>query len=295
MMKLFVTILFSFPMLLLAAGAEITIPSVVEVSPRSSISLFDIVETKSMTDELAAELMSRPIHANAVMNKSEIARMVRGIKARFVLPSELKIIRSQSSVSRMEVERKIRNKIYSQCVDCEVNVQVSSVPVRMSADWTMDLNLDLTKNSLMIPIFAERDSDAKAWVVAQIRRYQEVPVLNRSVKIGEVLTEDMLSYEKRQLINQRDTVLKSSAVVGMQAARFLSAGQLIQNSDLKREQVLRRGQIVKAVFGNERFEVAITAEAQESAAVGDVVKVKNLDSQKVFAGKVIDRGLVRIE
>lgn len=295
MIKLVTALILFLPAFLLASGAEIMVPSVVEVSPRSTISLFDIVEAKNMSDEIASELMSISIPSKSVFSKPEIVKLVRAVNARFILPSELKIIKSQSAVSRMEVERKIKNKIFSQCADCEVGVQVSSVPARMEADWAMDLNLDLTKNSLMIPIFAVRNSDAKAWVVAQVRRYQQVPVLNRSVRIGEVLTEDMLSYEKRQLLNQRDTVLKSSAVVGMQAARFMSAGQLIQNSDLKREQVLKRGQIVKAIFGNERFEVAITAEVQESAAVGDVVKVKNLDSQKVFAGKVIDRGLVRIE
>lgn len=295
MIKLLIALIIFSPTLLLASGAEITVPSVVEVSPRSSISLFDIVEAKNMTDEIASELINVRLPSKSVLSKSEIIKIVRTVNARFILPSELKVIKSQSAVSRMEVERKIKNKIFSQCAECEVSVQVSSVPARMEADWALDLNLDLTKNSLMIPIFSQGNSDAKAWVVAQVRRYQLVPVLNRSVRVGEVLTEDMLSYEKRQLLNQRDTVLKSEAVVGMQAARFLSAGQLIQNSDLKREQVLKRGQIVKAIFGNESFEVAITAEVQESAAVGDVVKVKNLDSQKVFAGKVIDRGLVRIE
>ena len=53
--------------------------------------------------------------------------------------------------------------------------------------------------------------------------------------------------------------------------------------------------MVTAIVGNNSFEVVISAEAQEAGSVGDVVKVKNLDSQKVFAGKIVDRGVVRIE
>jgi flagella basal body P-ring formation protein FlgA len=81
----------------------------------------------------------------------------------------------------------------------------------------------------------------------------------------------------------------------MQATRFLNAGQVVQFNDVKKEQLVKKGQMVKAIFGTSTFEVAISAEVQEAGSAGDVVKVKNLDSQKVFAAKIIDRGVVRIE
>ena len=96
-------------------------------------------------------------------------------------------------------------------------------------------------------------------------------------------------------LNVRDNVQKIEAVIGMQAVRFLNAGQILQYSDLRKETVLKKGQIVRAMFGAVDFEIAISAEAQESGSIGDVVKIKNLDSQKVFAAKVVERGIVRIE
>lgn len=276
---------------------ELVIPSAVEVSPRSEISLYDIVEAKNLNDSLASELKNLVIpdsKANT-MHKSELAKMLRTIKARFVLPGELKIIRSRGSISRMEVERKIKNKIYSQCSGCEVQIQISSVPTNMESDWSLDLNVDLSKSSVTLPIIATKNTDLKGWVVAEIKRYQSVPVVNRSIKIGDVLTEDMFTIEKRLLTNSRDTVQKIESVVGMQAIRFLTPGQLLQYGDLKKEQVLKKGQMVKAMFGTSDFEVAISAEAQEAGSIGDVVKIKNIDSQKVFAAKIVERGLVRIE
>ncbi len=277
-----------------AAEVELVIPSAVEVSPRNEITMYDIVEAKNINDEIIADLKQILIKEN-LLHKSELAKMLRTVKARFVLPNELKIIRSRSSISRMEVERKVKNKIYSQCAGCNVQVQISSVPANIESDWSLDLNIDLNKNTVMIPVFATKNIDSKGWIIAEIKRYQNVPVLNKSAKIGDVLTEDMVSLEYRQMTNTRETVQKIEAVIGMQVVRFINAGQILQYSDLKKESVLKKGQIVKAMFGAPEFEVAISAEAQESGAIGDVVKIKNLDSQKVFAAKIVERGIVRIE
>lgn len=276
---------------------ELIFSSAVEVSPRSEVSMYDIVEARNMNSDIISELKEIIIKENKsnILYKSELAKMLRKIKARFVLPAELKIIRSRSAVSRMEVERKIKNKIYSECSNCDVLVQISSVPQNMESDWTLDLNVDLNKATVMVPVYATQNKEIKGWIVAEIKKYQNLPVLNRSVKIGEVLTADMFTYEKRQMTNFRDTVQRAESIMGMQAIRFLNAGQVVQYSEVKKEMVLKKGQMVKAMVGGADYEVAISAEAQESGSVGDVVRIKNLDSQKVFAAKIIDRGLVRIE
>lgn len=293
MIKFVVCFLFSVSCFA-SRDVELVIPSAVEVSPRSEISMYDIVEAKNINDEIVSDLKQIIIKEDT-LQKADLAKMLRAVKARFVLPVELKILRSRGTISRMEVERKIKNKIYSQCSLCNVQVQISSVPTNMESDWSLDLNIDLNKNTVMIPVFATKNIDTKGWIIAEIKRYQNVPVLNKSVKIGDVLTEDMVTIEYRQMMNVRDNVQKIEAVIGMQAVRFLNAGQILQYSDLRKETVLKKGQIVRAMFGAVDFEIAISAEAQESGSIGDVVKIKNLDSQKVFAAKVVERGIVRIE
>jgi flagella basal body P-ring formation protein FlgA len=281
-----------------AYGTEITIASTIEVSPRANVTAYDVVEAKNMSDEIAEELRSVVLSADAKnenLSKTELARLLRGIKARFVLPSEMKLLRSRNAISRMEVERKIKNKIYSECDNCEVQVLISNIPQNIPSNWELDLNIDLAKKTVMIPIYSQNDSSAKNWIVVEIKRYQKVPVLNRSVKFGEVLTPDMFSVEKREVANVRNTFQDLESLEGMQASRFLNAGQTVQFNDVRREQVLKKGQMVKAIVGNNSFEVVISAEVQEAGSIGDIVKVKNLDSQKVFAGKVVERGVVRIE
>jgi flagella basal body P-ring formation protein FlgA len=280
-----------------AAEVELVIPSTVEVSPRSQITVYDIIEAKNLNDDVMTSLQDILIPDEKVkgMTKTELAHLLHSVKARFVLPNDLKILKSTAAVSRMEVERKIKNKIHSECASCDVQVLISNVPQNIESDWAMDLNIDLSKKNVMIPVYGTKNSSSKGWIAAEIKRYQNVPVLNRSAKVGDVITEDMLVTEKREVVNVRDTYMTTASLAGMQATRFLNAGQVVQFNDVKKEQLVKKGQMVKAIFGTSTFEVAISAEVQEAGSAGDVVKVKNLDSQKVFAAKIIDRGVVRIE
>jgi flagellar basal body P-ring formation protein FlgA len=276
---------------------ELTFSSATEVSPRTEITIYDIVEARNGNDQLIAQMKSLKIAdgKSVRIEKNELAKALRHLQAKFILPSEIKIVRSRNEVSRMEVERKIKNHLQVGCFDCDLQIQISSVPSNLASDWDLDLNVDLTKNSAMIPIFSNSQPEKKGWVVAQIKRYQKVPVLNHAVKMGDVLTKDMFAFEKRLLQNSRETVLKIEAIEGMQASRFISAGQVLTYADLKKETVVKRGQIVKVLAGTKAIEVSMSGQVEETGAIGDIVRVKNIDSQKVFAARVIDRGVVRIE
>ncbi len=276
---------------------ELTFSSATEVSPRSEITIYDIVEARNVTDQLIAQMKSLKIAdgKSVRIEKNELAKALRHLQAKFILPSEIKIVRSRNEVSRMEVERKIRNQLQIDCFDCDLQIQISSVPANLASDWDLDLNVDLTKNSTMIPIFSNSQPDKKGWVVAQIKRYQKVPVLNHAIKMGDVLNKEMFVFEKRLLQNSRETILRIEAIEGMQASRFINAGQTLTYADLKKESLVKRGQIVKVLAGTKEIEVSMSGQVEETGAIGEIVRVKNIDSQKVFAARVVDRGVVRIE
>ena len=279
------------------AKSEITLSSAVEVSPREVITAYDIVEGRNLSESTLSDLKDIEL-GNAqtkTISKLEIIKKFRGLDSNFRLPSEVKILRSKSNVSRLEIERKIMNHLLAKCGTCEYRIQINSVPQNLLTDWELDMNVDFNKSTVMIPVFSASSSDKKGWVVVDLKKYANVPVLNRALKIGDVITEDVVTTEMRLMQSYQDAITDVKSVIGMQAARFLTAGQMLASRDLKREQILRKGQMVKAIFGVDTLEISISAQAEEAGAVGDVIKVKNIDSQKMFAAKIIDRGLVRIE
>lgn len=281
----------------LAKKGELTFPSTIEISPRQSISLYDIVEAKGVAPDVLDSLRSIEIGdaQTRTISKTTLIKKLRGVETFFLFPAEVKILRSNQKVSRMELERKIKNQLLSQCGQCEYQIQINSVPQNLNANWALDLNVDLNKNSIMVPIYSENNIQQKGWVTAEVRKYAVAAVLNQSVRVGEVITADMVTMEKRLIQNMTDAAINAKNLIGMQAARFLSARQVLSFRDLKKETILKRGQVVKAFVGKGNFEVSIMAQAEEAGSIGDVIKVKNIDSQKLFAGRVVDRGIVQIE
>lgn len=279
------------------AKSEITLSSAIEVSPREVITAYDIVEGRHLSESTLSDLKDIEL-GNAqtkTISKLEIIKKFRGLDSNFRLPAEVKILRSKSNVSRLEIERKIMNHLLAKCGTCEYRIQINSVPQNLLTDWELDMNVDFNKSTVMIPVFSVSSSDKKGWVIVDLKKYANVPVLNKALKIGDVITEDAVTTEMRLMQSYQDAITDVKSVIGMQAARFLTAGQMLASRDLKREQILRKGQMVKAIFGVDALEISISAQAEEAGAVGDVIKVKNIDSQKMFAAKIIDRGLVRIE
>lgn len=279
------------------AKGEITLSSAIEVSPREVITAYDIVEGRNLSEAILSELKAIELGdaQTKTISKLVIIKKFQGLESNFRLPSEVKILRSKSNVSRLEIERKIMNHLLAKCGTCEYRVQINSVPQNLLTDWELDMNVDFNRSTVSIPVFSISAPEKKGYVVIELKKYATVPVLNRPLKVGDVVTEDAISTEMRLMQSYQDAITDVKAVVGMQASRYLTAGQMLSSRDLKRETILKKGQMVKAIFGAEALEISITAQAEESGAIGDVVKVKNIDSNKMFAAKIIDRGVVRIE
>ena len=275
---------------------EIILSSAIEVSPRKKITAYDLVESRHLSEETMEELKNIQLgdQTTKYISKSDFIKSLRNIDSKYRLPTEIKLLRSQSNVSRMEVERKIKNHLMMKCYSCEYTLLINSVPQAMTADWDLDLNIDFNKTSVMVPVFSTTQPDKKGWVVVEVRKYAMAPTLNRPLKVGDVVTASMITVEKR-LINRSDILIDTSQVIGLQANRFLNAGQLLSDRDLKKEQVMKKGQMVKALFGQQSLQITISAQADEAGAIGDVIRVKNLDSQRMFAARIVDRGLVEIE
>lgn len=276
---------------------EIMIAGTVEVSPREKLTLYDLVEIRGGNERLIAELKNRTIlNEDSKVQRSTMLRALKGIRARFILPESVKLIFSKQSVSRLELERKIKSQLLSRCQTCEYQIYIQNVPRSISANWSLELNVDLNKETSMIPIRDESLEQGQGnWVIAEIKKYAEIPVLTRHVAVNTSIDSSMYKMERRILRSTTDFLTSEKDLEGVQAARNLNAGQTISSRDIKKETVVRKNQIVKAQVDRNEFEVSITAIAEDSGAIGDTIRVRNIDSQKIFAAVVMAKGVVRIE
>lgn len=286
------------------ARPEVSFVSPVEVSQRSTLRLGDIVQVEEGTDELLATLDSIVLTSTTKIRSLEISALIKkeieegGVFKRlnvaFKIPNEVEIKKSASPISKIEVERRIVNILKARCGDCAYKVNVQSAPFPNGAEWDLDYSQVSSKGSFLIPVRDGNDRSLK-WVSGSVRVSKLTPVATRLIQVGERIQTGDLKLASVDITFAKDSNVSIEQVQGQQLVRSLQMGQPVWSSDLKREPATLRGQMVKATLGDGDFEITTSLEAQESGFVGDTIKVKNIETQKVLSATIADKGVVKIQ
>ncbi|BAN49925.1 flagellar basal body P-ring formation chaperone FlgA [Metapseudomonas resinovorans] len=110
---------------------------------------------------------------------------------------------------------------------------------------------------------------------------------------GQTLAATQLKLEPFELGKARQGFFQDpAAVAGMTAKRRIRANQLVTPALLSSALMVKRGQKVKIQASHEGIVAATAGEALADGREGEVIRVKNLSSQKSIDAKVIGDALV---
>lgn len=108
-----------------------------------------------------------------------------------------------------------------------------------------------------------------------------------TISAGQLKVEDLdISKARRGFFHDIDEV------TGKGAKRRLRANQLISPNLLAKPLLVRRGQQVKMIANHGGIAAATLGEALEHGEQGEVIRVKNLRSEKIVEARVIEAGVV---
>ena len=294
------------------ARTEVALHAQTQVSPRASISLADIAEVKDADEKFISELASVVIISEKIVNSKtftsrEMAALIKNeirknnylneTNPAFKIPEQVEIKISAAAVSKEEVERKILNIARTHCLDCQYQVQLQNVPTMKSANWNLELSNLPLKGSFLVSIQPTDGQvvNTQQWVTGQIKVSKLVPVMNRFIIIGERISKKDISLVSKDITMIRDNIMNVDEIDGQIMARPLSAGAILMTNDLRREPAAKKGQSVKIISGDSAFEVSMNGTADENGFVGDIIKVKAQDSQKMLSGIIVEKGVVKLQ
>ena len=124
----------------------------------------------------------------------------------------------------------------------------------------------------------------------------DVLVTNRNIKKGEIINHTDLSYEsKDSKLNKKylSTIDLDSRVV--RASRNLESGHLIRRNDLYVDSaIIHKGENITVKFIKKNLSIEIPCTALSNGNVGDIIKVRSLDTNKTLSGKVMSDGTILI-
>jgi flagella basal body P-ring formation protein FlgA len=123
----------------------------------------------------------------------------------------------------------------------------------------------------------------------------EVVTPVRAINRGELVQAGDVAIERRPREGLATDVMGDMApVIGKAARRALNPGQLIRASDLQRQEIVGRNDLVTVTFESPGLVLTMRGRAQEAGAQGDVINIQNLNSKKIVQATVTGPGRVAV-
>ena len=122
----------------------------------------------------------------------------------------------------------------------------------------------------------------------------EAAMLTRSLRIGEVVKASDVTMGRRPKAELRGDGMGPDQVIGMAAKTALRNGQALRTDDLIKPQIVQRNEAVTIYYEVPGIMLTVRGKAIEGGAMGDVVGVLNIQSNRTVQATVIGPGRVTI-
>ena len=123
--------------------------------------------------------------------------------------------------------------------------------------------------------------------------WEELPVLTINVPAGERVTTALFRLARvERPSDPNQVILKPASMVGAIAKRNLTAGSVIIEDDVTRPKVIKVGDQVDLIVIKGSIRVKVRAIAQETAGIGDHIRVRRVDMDVELKAQVNSSDLV---
>jgi flagella basal body P-ring formation protein FlgA len=129
----------------------------------------------------------------------------------------------------------------------------------------------------------------------QVSLFQNVLVAKKSIKQGENLTSELFDVARREVTSLADPpIVSPGELEGMSATRAMASGKTLTQSFLKKQEIVKRGDLVSIEYSSGSIKITASGEVKESGCLGETIKVKNMSSSKIISAVVQDEKTVKI-
>ncbi|MDD5214429.1 MAG: flagellar basal body P-ring formation chaperone FlgA [Methylococcales bacterium] len=134
-----------------------------------------------------------------------------------------------------------------------------------------------------------------AFVSVSIAPFDYVVILTQPLQRGEMATQQFFTVTRKDVSSLRGNYLTNvNSVLNKTAARTLTAGSVVLQKDFIEPQLVKRGDNVAITANTSGIAIKMNGIAQSDGTRGQMIRVKNQNSNRVINAIVIDAGLVSV-
>jgi flagella basal body P-ring formation protein FlgA len=159
------------------------------------------------------------------------------------------------------------------------------LPADKSGKFSVE-NVTRPENGNFLTARLNTDGGQKT-IQARLIKLVEVPVLRHRLRHGDIITERDIEY---RMMDQADiraaTIIDARHLVNMTPRRVIDAGTLIRDSEIDTPMLVKRKQLVTMKLQSKTLSLTAKGQALHDAAMGEIVRVRNLSSDQIVEGMV---------
>ena len=207
-------------------------------------------------------------------------------------------IQSLASI-RMQTESFIANYPYEspypprfQISKLDSRLRLKACPVALRVEFA---RRDLIAGNTALRINCPTKAGWKIHLPVHVEVFEDVVVTAKPLLKGQKIDASAVAFQKQNIAQLRNGYyVKNSNFNQLQARRNLSQGTVLTPKNMSPRLMVRSGQLVTLVLDYNGLQIKSTGTALKSAALGQVVQVRNSQSLRIVEGIVSGEAQVRV-
>lgn len=279
----------------------------------TTVELAEIADVRGVDADATrrlSELTLGPAPASGIVRgvrREEIAALVRaaGITVSLGGSAICRTTAKVEKVTGVELEDAARKALVTLFAGRDVELELvrgaSDLIVPM-AERRREVDVDLGRREALpgswnVPVDIRIDGTRvqTAWIAMDVKLYQEMPVATRDLLRGEAVDAACWSLKRTLVESAGPRPVQPETLFGATCAREISAGTRITEFDVRRDPLVRSGDLVELEVVRGPLRARCRAVARGQGARGDRVEVQSGEGQRRLVGIVVERGLVRVD
>lgn len=152
-----------------------------------------------------------------------------------------------------------------------------------------------TPTTVAIAVSVNDRGFTKVGLKFDVKLYRQVAVASREVNAHEIFTDDSLRYERMDTgLLAAGFVTDKNKILGLMSRRQVTPGMVITDSMVNKPPIVKRGSAVTLVARVGNMEVSAIGQAMQDGSEGQLIRVSNVNSNKIVLARVLDESTVQV-
>ena len=171
-------------------------------------------------------------------------------------------------------------------------LRLKACPNRLHIEYARH---DKVQGSTALNVSCPKETSWKLLLPVRIELFDDVLILAKALHKGQIIDDNQIKYQKHNTSRLNNGYYsKDDELTGLEAARSLRRGTILTPASLRPREMVKSGQRVTLILDYKGLRIRSTGQALQSAHWGEVIKVRNNQSNKIVEGFVSDVAQVRV-